>query len=45
MCSYEGGIGMLKKEIFGKVKKALALTLTSVMIATLCSNFVGGTES
>ena len=32
---------MLKKEIFGKVKKALALTLTSVMIATLCSNFVG----
>ena len=41
MCSYEGGIGMLKKEIFGKVKKALALTLTSAMIATLCSNFVG----
>jgi hypothetical protein len=31
-----------KKIIIGKVKKTLALVLTSTMIATLCPSFVGG---
>ena len=33
---------MLNKKILVKAKKALALTLTSAMIATLSPNFVGG---
>ncbi len=34
---------MLKRKmILGKAKKALALTLTSAMVATFAPNFVGG---